>query len=112
MRAMSGALDRARAAFDDGDWPQAYALLAAAQPVAAADLERLAVAAYLTGLDRESFHAWERAYRACDADDDLDGAVRCSFWLSLLLRDEVAQAGGWLAVGRAVANRPPASPGP
>jgi ATP/maltotriose-dependent transcriptional regulator MalT len=65
------------------------------------DLERLAVAAYLTGHDEESARAWEQAHHARARAGDHDGAVRCAAWLAigLLLRGEMARAAGWL--GRA-----------
>ncbi len=63
------------------------------------DLERLAVAAYLTGNDEESADAWTRAHHDRLHAGDLAGAARCAFWLafSLMMRGEMAPAGGWLA---------------
>jgi DNA-binding NarL/FixJ family response regulator len=106
-RGMVGALERARAAFDHGDWIQAHADFSAAEPRGAADLERFAVVAYLVGREHDSFRAWERAYHACNDDADGDGAVRCAFWLSLLLllHGECAHAGGWLARAQRLADR-------
>ena len=51
----------------------------------AADLERLAIAAYMIDDDDVSAVAWQ--------------AARCAFWLALclLLRGQMAQAGGWLS---------------
>ena len=96
---MTGDVERARAAFDRNDWSQARVLLTATEPLDAADLERLAVAAHLVGRDAESMTAWERAHGARVGTDDRDGAARCAFWLCilLLLRGEVARASGWLA---------------
>jgi len=64
-----------------------------------ADLERLAVAAYLTGHDDASDDAWVLAHEACHAAGDEVGAGRSAGWLSwnLLLRGDMARAGGWLA---------------
>jgi ATP/maltotriose-dependent transcriptional regulator MalT len=99
---MADGLERARMAYARHAWAEAYDLLAveAAQgPVALEDSERLAVAAYLVGKDAESALAWERAHRECQRLDDPELAARCAFWLAfgLLLRGELAQAGGWLA---------------
>jgi DNA-binding NarL/FixJ family response regulator len=108
MPVMAGDVERARAAFDRQEWAQARVFLVAAEPLDAADLQRLAVAAHLLGRDVESAQAWERAHRLCTRSGDTDGAARCAFWLgiSLLLRGEVAKAGGWLArAERAVAGR-------
>ena len=65
-----------------------------------ADLDRLAVAAYLTGRDGPAASAWEAAYRKhADAGDGAE-AARCAFWLGLaLFAGKTAPAGGWL--GRA-----------
>jgi tetratricopeptide (TPR) repeat protein len=108
MPAMAGDVERARAAFDRQEWAQARVLLTAAEPLDAADLERLAVTAHLLGRDAESARAWERAHRLCTRSGDGDGAARCAFWLGigLLLRGEVAKAGGWLSrAERAAADR-------
>ena len=91
-----------RTAFAGRVWSQAYACLAQAHRtgrVDAADLDRLAVAAYLVGCDHEadeyaahSFHAW------------LEGAEprrasRRAAWLGLqlLLRGEDVRARAWFA---------------
>ena len=96
---MTGEVELGRDAFDRRAWARARTLLAAAESLDAADLQRLAVAAHLVGRDAESSLAWERAQHACERAGDLDGAARCAFWLALLLllRGEVARAGGWLA---------------
>jgi DNA-binding NarL/FixJ family response regulator len=99
--------DRARAAFDQHDWTEAYRLLSAPggdgqDPV---DLERLAVAAYLVGDDGASTAAWERAHRGHLRKGSTADAASCAFWLALvlLLQGESARAGGWLArAGRIV----------
>src|SRR6185295_14650493 len=79
-------------------WTDAHALLSsgAAEP---ADLERLAVAAYLIGRQEESTHAWERAHLAFARIDDLDHAARCAAWLAitLVLAGDMARAHGWFA---------------
>ena len=96
-----GVVDRGRSAFSRRAWGEAYASLAEADGLGPEDLERLAVAANLTGRDAASATAWERAHLAFVEAGDIDGAVRCAFWLglSLLLRGEQATAGGWLARG-------------
>ena len=96
---MTGAVDRAREAFARQAWGDAYALLAAGGSLEADDLERLAVAAYLVGRDEESTRAWERAHLECARLGDPDRAARCAAWLAigLMLRGDMAQAGGWFA---------------
>lgn len=102
--ATTHSLEQGRASFDDRAWADAHRLLSAAdgdRALTAPDLELLATAAYLAGLDEDSVDAWARAHRSwLDAGDD-PRAARCAFWaaLGLLLRGEHARGGGWL--GRA-----------
>jgi DNA-binding CsgD family transcriptional regulator len=99
-------LDAGRAAYDRQAWEAAYRRLTGAvadgEPEPA-DLERLALAAYLTGRDADCAAAWERAHRRHLDGGDPERAARCAFWLAwgLALRGEGARAGGW--VGRALA---------
>jgi ATP/maltotriose-dependent transcriptional regulator MalT len=95
-------LGEARRSFEQRRWGDAYAALAGldeARPLAAEDLERLAVSAYLTGNDEHSCDAWARAHRAYRDVDDVGAAVRCGFWIgiALILRGQEAPAHGWLA---------------
>ena len=97
---MADRLERGRAAFARQAWSEARQELAvpSMEGLEAADLERLAVAAYLVGDDDKSAEAWEAAHRRHWEVGDPAEAARCSFWLALclLLRGHVAQAGGWL----------------
>lgn len=93
---------RGREAYERRAWSDAYAHLSAAErqgALAAADLERLAMAAYLTGGVVAAAGAWERAHLAYVAAGDVPRAVRCAVWLGLTLlnRGEHARGGGWLA---------------
>jgi ATP/maltotriose-dependent transcriptional regulator MalT len=96
---VSDTVERARQAFASQEWGTVCSLLAGHEPLGAADLERLAVAAYLVGRDTESDRAWERAHLERARAGDHDGAARCGAWLgfSLLLRGEIARASGWFA---------------
>jgi DNA-binding CsgD family transcriptional regulator len=95
-------------AFERRAWSDAYEHLRAADrssALAPAHLERLATAAYLAGHGHESRETWARAHQAFVDVDDVLGAVRCAFWLTidLTLDGEVAQASGWVArAGRLV----------
>ena len=96
------ALEDGRASFGRQAWGDAYAELSAADneaPLGLDDLERLAMAAYLVGRDRESADLWARAHRECVRVGDPVGAARCALRLGteLLLMGEIAQGGGWLA---------------
>lgn len=96
------ALERGRAASGRRAWGDAFTQLSAADraaPLAPADLERLAAAAYLIGRDDESTRAWTRAHQLCLDRGDVARAVRCAFWIAfgLLDRGEHARGGGWIA---------------
>ncbi len=97
-------LDRARRAFAERAWQDAYDDFDAADRAASlepTDLERCATAAYLTGHDSESTDAWSRAHEGWRECGNEQRAVRCAFWLgfALLQRGDMAQGSGWL--GRA-----------
>ena len=98
---MPDRLQRGRDAFARHAWTVAYEALtdAPSDQLEAADLERLAIAAYMIGDDDESAAAWEAAHRQHLKADDAAEAARCAFWLALclLLRGQMAQAGGWLS---------------
>jgi DNA-binding CsgD family transcriptional regulator/tetratricopeptide (TPR) repeat protein len=94
-------LDQGRKSFRRQAWADAYAQLSAAadeSPLELADLERLAAAAFLFGLDKTSEDLWARAYRKCLHLHDAARAARCAFWLAfgLLNRGELARGGGWV----------------
>lgn len=95
---MTPALQLAREAFARRSWTDALEAFAAADGLECEDQERIAVAAYLTGADDQCEEAWEAAHRMA-LDDGVPGeAAYCAFWLGLclMLRGQMAQAGGWL----------------
>jgi DNA-binding CsgD family transcriptional regulator len=94
-------LDRGVVAFGERRWTDARRALASVPSgeLDAEHIERLAVAAFLTGDEEESISAWGTAHhRRLDAGE-LAQAARCAFWLGFQLanRGDMAQAGGWLA---------------
>ena len=94
----------AREAYERRAWTQAYELLGRVDdeaPLAPEDLERLAVTAYMLGLDDQQLGALARAHHAHLRDGNRPGAVRAAFWLGvhLIIRGEIGRATGWL--GRA-----------
>jgi DNA-binding CsgD family transcriptional regulator/tetratricopeptide (TPR) repeat protein len=102
---LSGFLEQAREAFQRRVWGDAYDRLVAADretPLPGEDLERLAVAAHLTGRVLESDGHWARAHRAFLAEGSPDRSARCAFWLGigLMERGETAQGAGWLMRAR------------
>ena len=68
----------------------------------AEDLDRLATAAYLLGMDDGAEAAWTRAHHGHCARGDLDRAARSAFWVgvALLERGDTARASGWLGRAR------------
>jgi hypothetical protein len=100
--ASDDSLLRGREAYERRAWGDAYARLSAADeqsPLGAEDLDRLGMAAYLTGRLEPAADAWERAYRVLLEAGEVARAVRCAYSLgrTLLLRGEHARGGGWLA---------------
>ena len=95
-------IERGRDAYKRRAWGEAYQSLTTADktdPLCAADLELLAMSAYLIARDDEYLDALDRAYHAY-LDKKLNlRAARCAFWLGLrcLFRGEAARASGWFA---------------
>lgn len=94
--------EAAREAFARKAWREAYAAYAEAAAggeLTAGDHECMAVASYMTGEDDACERAWEAAHRAAlDAGANAE-AARHAFWLALclMLRGQMAHAGGWLS---------------
>ena len=65
------------------------------------ELETQALASYLTGRDAESFQMLERAHQGYLQREKTEQAVRCVFWLGLMLMiaGERARGSGWFARG-------------
>ena len=87
------------------DWLAEYTTLAAADQetgLVAEDLERLAVAAFVTGHGDEVVPLRERAHEEYLRRGMVEAAVRCAFWIGFHLnnRGDHAQASGWLARSR------------
>lgn len=95
-------LARARLSYGQRAWADAFAAFLHADqevPLAAEDLDQLALAAYLIGRDEDYLRTLERAYQAhCNGGKCLR-AARCGFWLGfrLLMRGETGRANGWFA---------------
>jgi DNA-binding NarL/FixJ family response regulator len=102
---VSATLDSGREAWAGRRWGEAVATLRAADaatPLAVDDLERLAIALFLTGAEGECTETWARAHHACLAADDAARAARCAFWLGFALdiTGTDAPAAGWYERGR------------
>ena len=98
-------VERGRECYRRGAWSSAYqALLSAdvATPLEADDLERLAVAAFLTGRDVDFQRLQERLHRIYVGADDRPRAARAAFWLAFFFvsRGDVGQSNAWIARGQ------------
>jgi len=85
-------------------WTEIYMQLSKADQEKALkpkELEQLALAAYLTGRDAESYQILERAHHGYLDLKMTEKAVGCAFWLGLMLMNagEKARSGGWIARG-------------
>jgi DNA-binding CsgD family transcriptional regulator len=104
------ALEQGRGAYARGAWRDAFDALERAnreRPLAPDDLELLAQAAYMLGLDEEYRGALEQAFHACrDAGDSLR-AARCAWWIghNFLFLSQSAPARGWFARGQRLLDR-------
>ncbi len=88
-----------------GGWQGDYAELSARDgrsPLDPADLERLAIAAYLIGRDGESVEILTRAHQRWLEGGNPHHAARCAVWAasSLMSMGERARASGWAARAR------------
>jgi hypothetical protein len=88
-------------------WAETYVQLLKADKENALEpknLETFALAAYLTGRDAESFQILERAHQGYMDLKKTEKAVRCAFWLGLLLMNagERARSSGWIARGERI----------
>ncbi|MEU9087814.1 LuxR C-terminal-related transcriptional regulator [Streptomyces sp. NPDC048357] len=86
-------------------WGEVFAILSEADrqhPLDPEDLERLALAAHLTGRVTESDDLWTRAHHAWLTRGDVPRAVHCVFWLGLdlVLSGEWSRCAGWTARAR------------
>ncbi|MFE9254681.1 LuxR C-terminal-related transcriptional regulator [Streptomyces sp. NPDC006879] len=86
-------------------WGSAFEILSGSdrrEPLGPEDLERLALAAHMTGEDAVSSDAWTRAHHAWLSRGEVPRAVRCVFWLciALTLGGQRAHSAGWTARAR------------
>ena len=96
------ALAAGRRAYERRAWGEAFESLSAADAAGALaleDLERLGIAAWLTGRPEESVAVGARAHLEAirDGNAELGIRVAVSLGMALMERNEMAQAGGWLA---------------
>lgn len=94
--------ERGRAAYDRRVWSEAFVCLSQAHRadrLEPADLDRLAVAAYLTGRDDDADEYAAQAYRSWVREHQPRAAARRAAWLALhlLLRGEEVRSHAWSA---------------
>jgi len=101
---------KGRSAYERRAWGDAFDALTQARadgPLDAADVERLAWSAALSGHDEAAFEAFERLHQLrLDAGEILP-AARAAFWLAMRLMPlgERARASGWLARAQRLVDR-------
>ncbi|MEP2772929.1 MAG: LuxR C-terminal-related transcriptional regulator [Fulvivirga sp.] len=83
-------------------WSDTYKRLSKANKdlaLAPEELETYALSAYLTGHDAESFQLFEQAHQVYLDQKKTEKAIRCAFWLGLILinKGNKARGSGWLA---------------
>lgn len=97
-----GVVELARASFAKRSWVEAYQLFETADdaaPLDLDDLERFALAGYLTGRDAQATLAWTRAHQEAIRRNDPQRAARSALMIGadLMFRGETAPALGWFA---------------
>lgn len=100
-------ISQARDAFSRRTWEESYSLFSSAEreaPLPTEDVERLALAAFLTGRSGESAAAWTRAHSEHLSSRDWPRAARCAFRLSfeLLNTGDKVRGIAWLTKARQV----------
>jgi DNA-binding CsgD family transcriptional regulator len=108
--AAAAQLERGRRAYAQRAWSSAYESLSSVDEddaLAAADLESLAVAAYMLGRIDEFLATLERAHHAYVAVGETRAAVRAATHLgvNLAMLGDVAQAGGWFGRAQRLVER-------
>ncbi|RPI43618.1 MAG: hypothetical protein EHM46_03825 [Bacteroidetes bacterium] len=91
-------------------WTEIYFQLSASdreRELGPEELEKLALAAFLTGSDAESFQFLERAHQGYLVQGETGQAVSCAFWLGLILMNsgEKGRSSGWFARGERLLGR-------
>jgi DNA-binding CsgD family transcriptional regulator len=102
-------LDRGRAAFTEGRFGEAYAQLSAADRERALDpddLERLAIAAFVTGHSDAGSEVLARGYHEALKRQDQPAAMRCALWSGwgFVETGEFARAEGWFLRAKALVD--------
>ncbi|UVJ38259.1 LuxR family transcriptional regulator [Arthrobacter sp. CJ23] len=105
MASPKAGLDLGRSAYEEHRWGDAFEHLVTANAeggLPAADLERLATAAMLTGQSTFGIDTLTRSHEEFLVMGDAASAARCAGWLGLFLinQGEMARSAGWLLRAR------------
>jgi len=103
-------LEQGRDSYSAGAWTSAYESLSRADAVGvlgAPDLELLARAAYMLGLDDSYVGALERAHHSYLDSGQVPPAVRCGFWIghNFLFRGVLVEANAWFVRSQSLLDR-------
>lgn len=106
---LSTDIDRGRELCAERAWAAAHSCLSAIEPgqLSAADLELLAVSAYMVGRDDAYLDAWKLAYRSHLEAGDPARAALCTWWIGdyLRFRGDSTLATGWFARGQSILDQ-------
>ncbi len=98
--AVRRAIDDAQAAFERHDWSETHRLLAGMplDDLSVDDLDRFAIAAYLTGRDETAFELWTQAHRDCAQADEIELAARFGLRLAQTMgfKGDISRSTGWV----------------
>ena len=103
-------LVQGREAFARRDWKIAFERLRSVDRLGPEDTMALATSAFLAGEADAAIRAWQHGYQERVSDGDPLGAVRCAFWIGLVLsvRGDRAVAAGWVARAQRILETEPA----
>lgn len=100
MKPSNGYQDIPSGSYREQSWSEVYeALKAREKALKPEELYKLALAAYLTGHDGESIDVLARAHHQFLENEKIKQAVRCAFWIGMLLmfKRERARGSGWFS---------------
>lgn len=95
-------IQQARELYKQRAWTQVFSQLSKAneeKPLEPENLEKLSMAAYLTGRDSDSEDFLTRAHHDFLGRGEIEPASRCAFWLGfrLMIKGEKARGSGWIS---------------
>ena len=106
---LSPDLVQGRESFARREWMTAFERLRSVDRLGPEDTMALATSAFLAGDADAAVRAWQHGYQERVSDGDPLGAVRCAFWIGLVLsvRGDRAVAAGWVARAQRILENEP-----